>query len=175
MSKSKAQIATLVDKLLTTHEISSSPVNLEKIFKNLKIEIVPDNLDAIASGAAVIKGDKKTIIINSNQMPERQRFTLAHELGHLLLHGNSRVNVDKEVVGNNVFWRDDRSSHGTDQKEIEANYFAACLLMPRGLVVKEIRKLEINYIDDSILEKLAKKFQVSRTAMGIRLGVLGVI
>ncbi len=61
----------------------------------------------------------------------RQRFTIAHELGHFFLHrASSTVFVDAAPI----FFRDESSSNGSQREEIEANAFAAELLMPEDAI-----------------------------------------
>jgi len=71
-------------------------------------------------------------------------------------------------------FRDEKSSEGSDRREIEANHFAACLLMPEELVELEIEKLGRD-LDESDIETLAQIFEVSPIAMSIRLSALGHI
>lgn len=62
-------------------------------------------------------------------------------------------------------------------QEWEANEFAACLLMPERLVKEEMKKIQIDYADDSNnswIEQLAEKFNVSISAMSIRISRLGL-
>jgi Zn-dependent peptidase ImmA (M78 family) len=59
-------------------------------------------------------------------------------------------------------------------QEWEANEFAACILMPEELVINEMKKIQIDYADDAWIKKLADKFEVSVSAMSIRLSRLGL-
>jgi Zn-dependent peptidase ImmA (M78 family) len=61
------------------------------------------------------------------------------------------------------------------QIEKEANYFAMCLLMPAHLVKQEVAKLTIDLTDDTAIKSLAKTFDVSMTAMALRLSQLKVL
>jgi len=56
--------------------------------------------------------------------------------------------------------------------EAEANYFAMCLLMPEHLVKQEVEKIKLDLTSDEALKKLAKIFDVSQTAMALRLAQL---
>src|SRR3954470_4270018 len=73
------------------------------------------------------KQGRYIIGINSSHPETRKRFTIAHEMGHLVLHQLDQVHVDKQFL---VKLRDDISSQAIDPHEIEANAFAAALLMP---------------------------------------------
>jgi Zn-dependent peptidase ImmA (M78 family) len=73
-----------------------------------------------------------------------------------------------------VYRRDDQSSTGNDGEEIEANAFAAALLMPMQLMRQEIMKNKLDLDDDKAVAELAKRFNVSSTAMSYRLGKLAL-
>ncbi len=107
----------------------------------------------------------------------RQRFTIAHECGHFLLHQTeneaSGLFVDRRYAA--FYWRDGRSSEGEDIAEVEANQFAASLLMPTKLVLEEIQKQDFDLTDEEALNALASKFEVSIQAMSFRLANLGIL
>lgn len=104
------------------------------------------------------EGRKPIIRFNENESSVRQRFTIAHELGHYALsHGSAFRDSSKSFSLNNYDW-----------KEVEANKFAAELLMPADAV-----KQLITVNDITELDRLAKKFHVSEVAMKFRLKNLG--
>lgn len=112
--------------------------------------------------AGIISRDQgiTTIYVNSKDPNTRKRFTVAHELGHYFLHLNSQD--DALVVEYRTI-----SSFG-DDKEKEANSFAAALLMDEVLV-KSL------WNDLKSVQTIAEIFQVSYEAMGYRLNNLGLI
>jgi Zn-dependent peptidase ImmA (M78 family) len=116
----------------------------------------------------------QTVIgVNTHHAPVRQNFTTAHELAHLLLHDQEQLHVDHEF---RVRLRDDVSSKGTDEAEREANFFAACLLMPRGFLEKDLAHREfVDLLDDDFLTDLARRYGVSTQALVNRLKNLGYI
>jgi len=129
---------------------------------------------------------KQMIVVNKDQPEKRKKFTIAHELGHLILGHDTPLNTqDKAIVPNNhqlknpsqILFRDDKTSEGSDWREIEANYFAASLLMPKYLLNKEINKLiqknSRNYLSEYNVHELADIFGVSAISMSIRLSRLG--
>jgi Zn-dependent peptidase ImmA (M78 family) len=134
-------------------------------------------LEDDVSGALVpLEGKKWVILVNANHHPLRKRFTIAHELGHLLIHGYTSPHADRAFK-----FRDARSSDGSAQEEIQANQFAAELLMPRKLLGRAVRRFSFehspeNEAEDEAYEEwiaeLAGKFKVSRQAMAIRLSAL---
>ena len=121
--------------------------------------------DASLSGMIAKRGTSSTLLVNDNDTISRKSFTIAHELGHLLLH--LHTDIDGEFVDNELDFFRTESSDGSKAHEVKANQFAAALLMDADLVRKywnEFRNLEV----------LCEIFQVSETAMGIRLSSLGV-
>jgi Zn-dependent peptidase ImmA (M78 family) len=105
-------------------------------------------------------GQKPLITYNYSEPLVRQRFTIAHEIGHHV-HGDLNAPRDSSVQF---------SARSHDPKEVAANRFAAALLMPAALVKHAVYK-------DSItdLRELAKKFGVSTAAMEFRLKALGIL
>ncbi len=88
------------------------------------------------------------IFIEESMSPGRKKFTLAHELGHHFLHQGMKLRLDNL----------DYSSNSKDTlEEIEANYFAATLLMPRELLLRLIDQKKS-------VEEISDYFQVSLSA-----------
>jgi IrrE N-terminal-like domain len=96
------------------------------------------------------------------------------EIGHYVMHVKtsmqSRLFIDRYVA-----FRDDESSAGNDGEEVEANAFGAALLMPARLVREEIKKHDLDLDDEDDLGALARKFNVSTSAMSYRLVNLGLL
>ena len=123
------------------------------------IEIKYEVMDASKSGALGFSNGKWIMIINSNHNPKRQRFTMAHELGHYMLH-----------KGKNTEFVDATFFRGNDMDSIEynANEFASRLLMPENALRKLIDEDKIKNIGE-----LASAFDVSSAAMKYRVISLG--
>lgn len=123
-------------------------------------------LEEALSGMAFVKEGLRAIVVNSTHHPNRQRFTIAHELGHHLLHFpmlQKGVHVDKAI-----FRRDLNSSTGRYEKEIEANQFAAELLMPAE-TVKLVIPPDFDLQDEDRLQGFASMFGVSAAALSFRI------
>jgi len=125
---------------------------------------------------ATLGGKEWAIVVNVQHARVRQRFTIAHELGHLILHRFTTPHADR---GFKVRFRDQRSSDGQVLEEIEANHFAAELLLPYGLLRERLRQLNLEYVplstdehDAQVLRNLAREFGVSQQALSIRLSAL---
>ncbi|GHO75245.1 hypothetical protein KSD_30160 [Ktedonobacter sp. SOSP1-85] len=83
----------------------------------------------------------------------------------------SALFIDAQYI---VYHRDAKSSTSEDQREREANRFAAALLMPATLLRSEIQKQPFDFGDEEMLTALANKFQVSTQAMSIRISNLNI-
>lgn len=160
--------------LVTTLGITEAPVNVEEVAKHLGLRVISMELEDDVSGLLITKPEMSCIVIRKNDAVQRQRFSIAHEIGHFVLRhqfeSGEHVHVDR---GYRVSHRDQRSSSGTDAKEIEANQFAASLLMPSWIVMENIKSLSSDDLNDEHVTNLARKFRVSEQAMTIRLSVLG--
>ncbi len=148
-------------------------ISIKKICHKLKFVYIEEPLESNCSGMSVVDGEKKTIIVNSGHNEKRRKFSVAHEIGHILLHGYEALNIDN--TGSLVMFRNEKSSKGTDWKEREANYFAACLLMPKDKILEVTEKFNKGCISEDQLEELSDKFGVSVQAMCIRLTQLGFV
>jgi Zn-dependent peptidase ImmA (M78 family) len=155
------------------HYQSSAPVNVEAIIRDLGIELNKnaDLDDEIAGQIEKIGGERYKISSNKKDHYFRKRFTLAHELGHYLLHSDL---IQDKFVDNKMYNYNDKMyrlyNKGISQfHETQANKFAATLLMPEDLV-RECWRLTA-----PDLRKMANDFQVSPKAMEIRLQGLGLL
>src|SRR5665213_2134032 len=142
-------------------------IDLKKIAKDWEIDIFMEPLDDDKAGVLIVENSKARILINSKDSKERQNFTIGHELGHFHLHKLVGVHVDESVTMN----RDANSKLGKDMQEIEANAFAAELLMPESFLKKHAKDFS-NGLDEKAVDKLAKKYSVSVLAMQNRLSSL---
>lgn len=135
-------------KLLKDADVLEVPVSLQKVLDYVKdqqnLDVVKYDFGDKISGMLVILGDSATIGVNSEHSWVRRRFTIAHELGHLYM-GHT---CDGQAKNSN--------------REIEANQFAAELLIPLAFVRSD-------FAVQHDLEILAKKYMVSKEALCIHL------
>lgn len=141
------------------------PVAVDKIAQMLGLDVRFSPGDDDVSGALIRKGKELIIGVNSSHHPNRQRFTIAHEIGHFMLHKALQIHVDEDFCIN----RD--GSNNRD--EIEANRFASELLIPVEFIEADILRFPI--IDDTVVSILANSYKVSIQAMKIRLTNLGYV
>lgn len=157
--------------LLAKLEIQEPPVPVRKLARSCGARIVRvSGDDGDIDGFLYQKGDEVVIGINRDQALVRQRFTIAHEVGHLLLHEHGQIHVDR---GFRVRLRNGASSEGTNRDEMEANRFAAELLMPLDFLMADLEEREFDLADDRQIQALAKRYGVSTQALAIRLNGLG--
>ena len=152
------------------------PIKVEQIARSLGAEITYDRFDDDQSVSAMLYRDAKKVVIgvNSYHPITRQRFSIAHEIGHMLLHEGD-LYVDRSA---RINFRNALSSQATNPAEIEANVFAAELLMPEKMVTREAYRLveDQNVVSpDELISTLAVQFKVSNKAMGYRLENLKII
>lgn len=163
------QIKEIEQKAEEILEISGKreiPVPVEEIAKhfNLRIGKAPSEE---YSGLLLRKDNSALIGVNNSESPRRQRFTIAHELGHFFLHPTNEAFVD---------YRKSENKPRTP-KEREADVFAATLLMPRKEITNDFTKIMSGMTFDkehfdSAVSVLAAKYDVSDDAMRIRLVTL---
>jgi Zn-dependent peptidase ImmA (M78 family) len=128
MAVRRRRIKALVDALLNENTIREAPVSVAEIARAQGARIVFDKLEGDMSGFLYRDASQTVIGVNTIHAKTRQNFTIAHEIGHLMLHEQEQMHVDHEFQ---VRLRDNVSSKGTEDAEREANLFAASLLMPK--------------------------------------------
>jgi Zn-dependent peptidase ImmA (M78 family) len=169
---SRALIRALIERVLGEASIAEPPVPVERIARmhGLRLRFVP--FEGELSGLIAPEGEYVVIGVNALHPAARQRFTLAHELGHYFLHQHDRLFVDRNFQ---AMRRDERSSKGVDVREIEANEFAAELLMPSRMLERDVDGAALDLVDDETIRALAERYRVSLQAMVFRLTNLGVL
>lgn len=159
--------------LLDRYQIYDAPVKVSLLAGEMGVDITYQDLDNHVSGVLVITDDNRAgIALNEFHHTNRQRFTIAHELGHYVLHKSDRhLFIDARPT----YFRDNKASEGTDSLEIQANAFAAALLMPERIVLKLIKDNKFDIFDEYDVSNLASLLEVSEQALTIRLVNLGLI
>ena len=155
-------VRRVADEITATQK--SLPIDLNYIVEHycqkrgFSVKIVSDELEKTVSGSVAVMNEGENpilgILFNKIHSKTRQRFTVAHEFGHFVLKHEGLLGGKLEVID-----YDSKS-----KEEIEANFFAALLLMPTQL----IRKYQ-NLIDTTNTRELAAIFGVSEKACKIRL------
>lgn len=122
-------------------------------------------------GFALMKENDTVIFTNTSNRLSREIFTLAHEIGHVVLH----MNKGGKFIDDNVTI----SGRSVDEKEQEANYFAACLLMPEDAAERfldfEIADFSKGNLSAMDIARIMSEFKVSFDTALNRLESLGKI
>jgi Zn-dependent peptidase ImmA (M78 family) len=157
--------------LIAQAEVVRPPVSVDQIAQMLGAHVAYEAFEGDVSGMLYRESGRTLIGVNSTHASTRQRFTLAHEIAHLKLHQGRPVFIDRLV---RVNWRDGTSA----PEEIQANAFAAELLMPRKFMTQEIERAMTKtrqLAPEQLIVTLADTFRVSEEAMRYRLINLGVL
>ena len=159
------------EEVLVQLAVRGAPVPVEHLALQLGLSVERAQLGDDVSGILVVRDGRGLIGVNTAQAPTRQRFSIAHEIGHFLLHRNvMSVFIDKQFTRPYLAaFRDATSATGEDKREREANAFAAALLMPERFVRNVVTDLGADADDDGAIALLAKRFEVSQQAMTFRL------
>ena len=145
--------------------LRDAPVPLNSIARQLGIPVFLSSLNPKISGLIEPCDEAPSgfrIRLNRHEPVERQRFTLAHEISHFLLH---RSLIGSGVVDDTMY-----RSALSSRREVEANKLAAELAMPMSLVRRYERDFD-GLEDTDKIAAMAKKFRVSKAAMKIRMGL----
>lgn len=152
-------IENMAANILRNAGIASCPVEVERIATQHRITI-KRGTNPNFSGILIRKDGHALMGINNSEAHSRQRFTIAHELGHYFLHETKSAFVD---------YRDNKGATLTP-REREANAFAAAILMPKNLLEKHVAtRTRGGLLTQQDVEWLAKEYDVSEEAMGIRI------
>jgi Zn-dependent peptidase ImmA (M78 family) len=164
-----ARLRRRADELLVG--LTHPPVDPAAVAAGLGAEVRLFDLEADVSGVLYREADRRVIVVNKRQSAVRQRFTIAHEIGHLVLHRGHAVHVDE---GFRINLRDPRAATAEEVEEIEANAFAANLLMPAAWVRQDVDGGRLDPSDEDALAEFAERYGVSLHAMALRLASLSV-
>ena len=166
-NSTRRMINSLAEDVLSAYNISVPIGNIDEIVEKLGGTIQKEAF--FSDGAVEKEGNGFKIIVSPFQDEKRERFTIAHELGHLFLHMGYRTNNELwEKQENNIYHR-----IGNSEKEYQANEFAAAFLMPATEYLAVLNKVaEGNMVDAS---KIAEYFNVSIEAAANRGKFLGYL
>jgi hypothetical protein len=149
--------------LIESHQ-SDFPVKLTPLANALGLSVLGATLRPGFSGEIRPSPNGFIIRVNRQEPKVRQRFTVAHEIGHFLLH---RDQIGDGIVDDFLY----RSNLRDDRREAEANRLAADILMPRFEVERQLELYKKPLSEDDT-QSLAAHFGVSTMAIRVRLGLV---
>lgn len=156
----KAELDLLAQEIVNLYEWGEQ-VNPEEILLSNDVSVIYDDYDASFEGMTIHRDGDFYVHINTKQIPQvsmRGRFTLAHEAGHYLI-------PEHNVALQNSYHASKFSPHENNMIELEANYFAGALLMPRNMFRERCQGHKFNL---SLVEHLSTSFGVSKLAVLLR-------
>ena len=163
MASSRARGVVEAELLRHTRGLGNGHVEVVALAESMGIDIVglswPDNP---IEGKYVRREGRAFILVNTSRPFTRQRFTIAHEIGH---HCLTAGQDDVEIVD------DATSMHSQANEERQANLFAAALLMDEHGVRAVTKGLDSHVA----IEKVVVTFEVSIDAAAIRLSELAIV
>lgn len=183
----RQEIQDRVDEFLTENGISKKPpVNIEMILEGLGFNIIPKKVREDIEALLVPPSSRKIILVNwdkyeDDRFSRRLRFSLAHELGHYVLHKEVLDMIEYESIEDFFHFN---TSFLEDQyyiSETQANEFAGRLLVSREYLRLELKKVLNEYPDPegilsndldqlpSLLNKIGRAFNVSKDVVKVRI------
>ena len=157
---------SLEEREIVKRHTQEIPVKLGELARDLGLVVRVGTLEHGKSGQIVPFSDAPAgflIRVNRHESRVRQRFTLAHEIAHYLLH-RDRIG---DGISDNVMYR---AEGITNREEVEANQMAADLTMPAA-AIQELLSSRNSSLDEDTVRDFAHRFKVSVPAMEIRLGL----
>lgn len=159
-----SQMKTITETLeIVNHFRERIPVDVHGLALALGASVSEENLGPSVSGILQKHGEERfSIQVNASHPYRRKRFTIAHEIGHLVFHSHL---IGEGIIDNKAY-RAEGMSKGSkigSKQETEANKFAANLLMPASAIIG----LQNEGVTSS--KEMADKLEVSEAAMDIRL------
>ena len=169
MEKNKIEemAQNLLKDFWSTHNATYAYVDIVSLARSVGFQVGESNkLPATDNGFIAISKNKKELLIGVNYYRtwEEKRFIIAHELAHYFLHYR-----DSELTGP-LFVRHSVQKKGKNQVENDADYFAACILMPRDEFQHEYNKMLHNgHTYESIVKKLQEIFKTPQESVERRI------
>lgn len=165
---------TRSSELLAVAGELSVPVDPRRIAAHLGVRVAEAAFNDELSGLLVRDSEMTAIVVRESEPETRKRFTIAHELGHFVLNHPGDLFVDTLTFNR----RDNRVGIAIDPLEMQANAFAAALLMPANALRTAVAALvESKTVIDRthLIDTLARQFEVSTQALEFRLISLGFL
>jgi Zn-dependent peptidase ImmA (M78 family) len=143
-----ARVNTEVTRILRQFEVKSPPVNVLNIARELGLAVHFVRFSGKFNRVSgFYDATEHAIYVNAEEYPLRQTFTIAHELGHSLMHRDWAQSTEYKLLMR------DPDAHEVNPYEKEANVFAANLLVPRHILDQ--------YVKDRTEQELSRLFAVS--------------
>jgi DNA-binding XRE family transcriptional regulator len=169
----RSNLAVEVDPERLLHKVGilEPPIPVDKIAQRYGVSIQYAPYDGEIAGLLFNGGEKAIIGVNSLHSKVRQRFAIAHELGHLALHRTKELHFDRNFSAIKGYG----PSSKVDSIESEANKFAIELLMPVYMLKTDLKGKQIDFSSSDFIGGLADRYKVGLEVMTHRLTMLDAV
>ena len=151
------------EEVLRENFITKPPIPVTELVKNYGYGVAEMELPSDVAG--FVNLEKKVIFVNVSDSENRKAFTIAHELGHIKLHAEElQKNPD---IG--ILYRHPLGRKNSDEKEQEANCFAASLLVPRSMFDQISERYKDVLTKENKIDFMSQIFGVSPEVIGYRM------
>ena len=159
-------------------DVKQVPVDVVKIAKQLEFDIFYGRFKSDVVYGAMWDGNKdlklsgghtsnRFILVNSNDSKEKQTFTIAHEIGHFMMHCTSEHNFFERYHG------DDEQDEQKKKLEDEADFFAANMILPSSLVLGYV--MNNKYVGRKrLIKMICEQFNAEEETVERRFNELGL-
>ncbi len=166
----KIEVVTEPERLLQQAGVKVPPIPVDQIAQQCGAQIRYAPYDGEMSGL-LFQAEANIIIgVNSLHTRSRQRFAIAHELGHLALHGSKDLHLDRNFSAVRKHGDDIR----IDQAESDANDFAVNLLVPTSMFKANLKRKPIDITNSKQISGLAGHYRVGMEVITYKIMKLGI-
>jgi len=167
-SKRKHELESLAHLYYSEFKLENQLPDLKGVATSEDVLVIQDDYKNSFEGLTICEDGRFFIHINSNSISgsnkARKRFTLAHELGHALINEHRKGLLSGYLEPHISSYLVENSNKLI---ELEADYFASCLLMPRELIVKYSKEYTDSF-SFNFFDYLSDRLQTSITATILR-------
>ncbi len=154
------KVLAITKKVLEENYVLTPPIDIVEIASNYGLTVHESSFDEVNNVAGFIDPETRKIVVNESDSPNRKSFTIAHELGHWLMH-QSLLESDPDTYA--ILYRIPLGGASEDYIEREANFFAANLLVPSEMLHDFYHKRGYD------MATIAEIFRVSQEVIGYRI------
>ena len=160
------RLQKVVERLLSLTQFNEPPVPIEQIAerRGIPVRFVP--YEGSLSGLLIWEGNRPVIGVNALHEKHRQRFAIAHELAHIELRHYTGIHIDRAFPFPLAL---QQTSGKIAPVEFEASIVACELLIPASTLAADLAEKSIDYLDETDVASLARRYAVSVHTMLLRL------
>ena len=155
-----------VERLLSLAQLSEPPVPIEQIAERKGISVRNVPYEDSLFGLLIWEGGQPVIGVNALHEKHQQRFAIAHELAHIELRHHTGIHIDRAFPFPLAL---QQTSGKIAPVEFEASIVACELLIPASILAADLAEKSIDYLDETCIASLARRYAGSVHTMLLRL------